>query len=134
MCVFGWGPSSNVFDVMDLLQVLGLSPVVNFAYMPLHWRSDTSFGEVFLNAVTPEAALELWGILDGMQFEGESECLTVRWATKVQGLDALIQKYRNSSAMHPSVPVKAKPHLFDDGRCSRFPDPTRKLAKPRRHA
>ena len=112
--------------------MLGKISIVDFAYMPMHFKTGSSFGEVFLNAVSPEAALELWQALDGVEFSGESEsCLTVCWATKVQGLDALIDKYRNFSLMHPSVPAEAKPHLLANGMCSRFPAPTRKLMKPR---
>ena len=107
---------------------------VDFAYMPMDFKKGTSFGEVFVNAVSPEAALELWHILDGMEFQGESGCLTVKWATKVQGLGALIEKYRNFSVMHHSVPAVAKPQLLVNGTCSHFPAPTRKLKKPRAHA
>ena len=100
--------------------------------MPMDFKHGVPYGEVFLNAVSPEAALELWDVLDGPQ--GENGSFAVCWNTKVQGLDALIKKYRNYSVMHPAVHEKAKPRLFKDGESMAFPAPTRKVKFPRARA
>ena len=102
---------------------------VNFLYMPMDFQRQVSFGEVFVNATSPQAALDLWENLNE-----ENEEYQVCWATKVQGLRALIQKYRNFSIMRSDVSDEAKPRLYISGARTPFPAPTKVLARPRTKA
>ncbi|CAE7519537.1 ML2 [Symbiodinium natans] len=123
LCVFGWGQDCSVEFVAKMLKANELLHKVNFLYMPMDFRRQVSFGEVFVNAISPSAAGDLWESL-----KGEYQ---VRWASKVQGLSALIQKYRNFSVMHHDVPDEAKPRLYVSGARIPFPAPTKKLTRPR---
>lgn len=53
------------------------------------------------------------------------------WSEPLQGLQDLIERYRNSPVMHHSVPEECKPLYFRRGRPVAFPAPTRPLRPPR---
>jgi hypothetical protein len=54
------------------------------------------------------------------------------WGHPLQGLDAHVQRYRNSPVMSESVPDECKPLLLQDGLRVPFPLPTKQLRTPRR--
>ncbi|CAE7033180.1 ML1 [Symbiodinium natans] len=129
LCVFGWPAEWFAEDVLKTVEAWGCRGQIDFLYMPRDFRLGRSFGECFFNAISVDEVLSLWAKMDGKWLRGQQ--LRVHWATKVQGLDALIEKYRNFSIMHSSVPWDAKPLLLTDGLHTPFPPPTRKLTKPR---
>lgn len=53
------------------------------------------------------------------------------WGGPHQGLEAHVERYRNSPVMHEDVPDTFKPVLFANGVRISFPLPTRKLRAPR---
>merc|ERR1719498_778285 len=55
----------------------------------------------------------------------------VSWSDPLQGLDAHVDRYRNSPLMHEAVPDMYKPVLLKDGIRISFPPPTKKLRAPR---
>merc|ERR1719181_116213 len=57
--------------------------------------------------------------------------LEVTWSDLSQGLEENIERYRNSSMLHASVPEEFKPLLFSQGARVPFPPPTRPIRQPR---
>merc|ERR1711953_941442 len=55
----------------------------------------------------------------------------VTWGDQGQGLEAHIQRYRNSPVMPPECPEEVKPLLLVDGERVDFPPPTKRLRAPR---
>jgi len=66
-----------------------------------------------------------WGVQCGHKKQAE-----ITWSETCQGREAHIERYRNSSVMHESVPDHFKPVLFVDGERVSFPAPTRLLRAP----
>jgi len=86
-----------------------------------------------LNFVDSEEALRFQLRFDGFCEWGRvsEKIAQVRWGEPLQGLEAHIQRYRNSPVMHPAVSEEYKPMLFSNGRCVPFPGPTQRLRAPR---
>jgi hypothetical protein len=91
----------------------------------------------FVNFTSGEAALEF--LVAGANAQGfaESACVgeggsRTSWAVGMQGLQAAIEKYRDSSVMHAVVPDQCKPLLIKNGQIVSFPKPTKRIPKPRR--
>lgn len=61
----------------------------------------------------------------------EFEVLSVSWNEPLQGLEAQIERYRNSPVMHESVPKDFRPALFNNGQQVVFPSPTTRVKAPR---
>eukprot|EP00927_Polykrikos_kofoidii_P014630 TRINITY_DN1643_c0_g1_i1.p1 TRINITY_DN1643_c0_g1~~TRINITY_DN1643_c0_g1_i1.p1 ORF type:complete len:790 (-),score=157.77 TRINITY_DN1643_c0_g1_i1:270-2531(-) len=119
--------------VTDMLTSEGFGTQVDFVYVPMNFRNKASFGYTFVNLVSPEAAdacrerfegYKLWPIPSDKVCE-------VSWSGMHQGLEAHIERYRNSPVMHESVPDEFKPAIFDGGVRGVFPPPTKALRPPR---
>jgi len=86
-----------------------------------------------VNFVTPAAARTALATLQG--FSGPTlpcaKPLEVCWSASLQGLEAHVERYRNSAAMCPGVPDECKPLLLVSGKPVAFPAPTRQLKAPR---
>mmetsp|Transcript_65123 Transcript_65123/g.128611 ORF Transcript_65123/g.128611 Transcript_65123/m.128611 type:complete len:83 (-) Transcript_65123:41-289(-) len=60
-----------------------------------------------------------------------SKVCAVSWGNPLQGLQAHIEKFRNSPVMHSEVKDEWKPILFRQGHRIAFPDPTKVIQRPR---
>lgn len=106
----------------------------DFVYLPTDFRSWLAFGYAFVNMVTPEDATDIMRCLEGFdawKHDGEGKTCNVVWSDPYQGLEANIERYRNSPVMNDSVSEQYKPMLFSAGRPVPFPAPTKKLRQPR---
>lgn len=112
-------------NLMDVLRAKGLAANVDFLYVPGKLKIKER-GCAFVNLTTPEAAEEClikfqgftdWGV------SGAKEVCEIDWCTDHQGLNAYIERYRNSLLMHESVDDEDKPALFENG--FRIPFPTK---------
>lgn len=106
----------------------------DFVYLPTDFRTLLAFGYAFVNMLTSEDANDIMRCLEGFdawKCDNEGKECDVVWSDPYQGLDANIERYRNSPVMHESVGEKYKPMLFKDGRLAPFPLPTKKLRQPR---
>jgi hypothetical protein len=128
--------SCTVGHIVDLLDLHGFHGKYDLVYVPMDFTSMLSHCYAFVNFSSEGAALEF--LSRGTDTQGFSESSYVGeggskidWAAGMQGLPAAIEKYRNSPIMHALVPDECKPLLFDDGRITTFPKPTKKIQKPR---
>merc|ERR1711988_924561 len=109
---------------------------VDFYYMPVDFNSCTNMGYAFVNFHTIDAADAFRREFDGFRlplYQDSNKVLAVSEA-RVQGLQANIDRFRNSSVM-VKVSDEYKPMVFDkEGERIPFPKPdaeVRESAGPR---
>jgi hypothetical protein len=127
-------PNNYTRDVLlHLIGNEGFSMSYDFMYLPMDFKKDANLGYAFLNLVNPEEALRFQSHFHGFNGWGSAseKVAEVSWAEPLQGLEAYIERYRNSPVMHPERPEDHKPLLFSQGQCVPFPKPTRQLRAPR---
>mmetsp|Transcript_108 Transcript_108/g.270 ORF Transcript_108/g.270 Transcript_108/m.270 type:complete len:230 (-) Transcript_108:890-1579(-) len=117
----------------EVLDREGFGASFNFIYIPSDIATGNSFHYAFVNFITPQEALRCQNHFTGftnwpMPCPGPCR---VDWSQALQGLNELIQRYRNSPLMHPSVPDGLRPALFAQGRRVAFPSPTAVVRAPR---
>lgn len=123
-------------NLLDLLDKFGFAGKYSFVYLPMDFKTDANLGYAFVDMVCPEEAELLHERVQGfsdwapMAFSSEKVC-EVAWSDALQGLDAHIERYRNSPVMHESVPTSFKPLVFVNGDPVPFPAPTKKIRPPR---
>jgi hypothetical protein len=114
------------------MELHGLGGHYDIVYVPMDFEREQSLGYGFVNFISPDAASLCFKTFDGLdkwQWKCSKVC-QVAWS-EVQGFDANIGQYRNSPAMHPSIPEMFKPSIYSDGLPVEFPPPTRELKRPR---
>jgi len=109
---------------LQVMDTEGFSGQYDFVYLPTDFKRNVRFGYAIVNFVSARAARAASSLLEG------HEGWTVEWSESHQGLDALIQRYRNSTVMHESVADVHKPLLFSAGIRATFPAPTEVLMVP----
>lgn len=122
-------------DLVATLKSRGFGEKVDFLYMPFDLETGGALGYAWVNLQTPADAKLMMRSLEGFKWSVPSEkrC-SVGWCHPFQGLQALVEKYRNSPLMHEVVPDYCRPLLFKDGERIPFPLPTKPLKPPRRGA
>lgn len=123
--------------LLTLLDTQGFSALYTFVYLPIDFRTGHSFGYGFIDFTTPEVAEKFRAHFGGFTAWAvpSDRVGEVCWSEPLQGLEAHIERYRNSPMMHESVSDAFKPMLFDKGVRVPFPPPTKRLKPPRlRHA
>jgi hypothetical protein len=120
-------------NVLEILDTNGFRGFYDLIYLPVDFNTGAGFGYCFVNFVDTEHAEEFMGKLDGFKdwTVNSGKVLEVSWTTQRQGLEAHIDRYRNSPVMHESVPDEQRPALFVQGERVPFPLPTKKLRPPR---
>lgn len=119
--------------LLDVFDREGLQSLYNFVYLPIDFQSRVSYGYAFLNLINHESAEKAMQKLQGFTHWKASsrKVLEVCWSDPHQGIEAHIERYRNSPVMHPRVPDEHKPVLFVGGICVPFPEPTKQIRPPR---
>lgn len=127
-------PSSFRQDqLLRLLESSGFAERFDFVYLPVDFASGACLGFAFVNLISSEDALLVIGRLQGWSSWCDSSChkvLQLSWSDPHQGLDMLIDRYRNSRIMHKNVPSEYKPLIFKAGEQVPFPGPTKRLRSP----
>lgn len=129
----GFPESYSRAMVLRLLDDEGFFGRYNFVYLPVDFKRQKNLGYALINLVSASEAMRF-----GRHFEGyskwsessESAC-TVAWCSPQQGLQAHIERYRNSPVMHESVPEEWRPLLLMHGIPVPFPPPTMKIKAPK---
>merc|ERR1719379_3001438 len=105
---------------MDMLCSAGFADRVVFIYLPMNLRKAGNFGYAFVDFDSMAVAELCKDTLAGFSewSEGGSEkcdkALEIMWS-ETQGIDAHVQRYRDSPLMHPSLEDEFKPALFKNG-------------------
>jgi len=119
--------------LLELLDTEGFERCYDFLYMPIDFHRKAGLGYAFVNMVThadAESLMERLKSFDKWQTPSQ-KLLDVCWSEPSQGLEAQIERYRNSPVMHPDVEDKYKPLLLQGGVSVIFPGPTKRIRLPR---
>lgn len=124
--------------LISLLNAQGFKGGYDLVYLPIDFQTEVGLGYAFINLVSPEEADRFRSHFQGFSewdVVSQKTC-EVSWSDALQGVDAHIDRYRNSPVMHESVPDDFKPVLYQDGERVPFPVPTKRIRAPRlrRHA
>lgn len=122
--------------LIEMLDREGFALCYDFVYLPYDFKTGASLGYAFVNFLTPDAALRAFQGFDGYcrwTIPSRKVC-GVGWSEPHQGLEAHIERYRDSPVMHHDVPEKFKPLILKNGMSVPFPPPTKKLRAPRLRA
>eukprot|EP00440_Ansanella_granifera_P041563 gb/GFBE01045072.1/.p1 GENE.gb/GFBE01045072.1/~~gb/GFBE01045072.1/.p1 ORF type:complete len:223 (+),score=53.27 gb/GFBE01045072.1/:1-669(+) len=118
--------------LLNLLEEQGFASTFDFLYLPLHFDYMSCFGYAFVNFVSSEDAIRFHAHFNGFS-EWNVDCekvAAVCWSSKCQGLEAHIERYRNSPVMHKQVPDECKPIVLSNSVRVPFPRPTQNLQRP----
>jgi len=107
-------------SLLAMLDTAGLQGLYDFMYLPMDFKKGKVFGHAIINFTTNESAEQA-----SFHFAGAGA--TIEWSDQNQGFDALIQRYRNSPIMHPTMPEASKPLIFSNGSVVPFPSPTEEI-------
>mmetsp|Transcript_16464 Transcript_16464/g.31063 ORF Transcript_16464/g.31063 Transcript_16464/m.31063 type:complete len:269 (+) Transcript_16464:71-877(+) len=118
--------------LLDLMEQHGLSGKYDFVYLPCDFNRHANLGYAFVNLVDTESVNHFRKTFDGFTDWGmpTAKVGQVSFSGPHQGLEAHIERYRNSPVLHKSVPDEYKPAIFADGIRQPFPPPTRKIKRP----
>mmetsp|Transcript_130102 Transcript_130102/g.324349 ORF Transcript_130102/g.324349 Transcript_130102/m.324349 type:complete len:374 (+) Transcript_130102:114-1235(+) len=118
----------------ELLEVLDreeFSGFYDFVFLPEKSEPCQSERHALINLVRHEYALTLASRLQGRTFWGvgdRTRSCEVTWSQPVQGLEALIQVYRDAPENHANVEEHLRPQLFSKGWPVPMPPPTAPVA------
>eukprot|EP00930_Biecheleria_cincta_P033565 TRINITY_DN23256_c0_g1_i1.p1 TRINITY_DN23256_c0_g1~~TRINITY_DN23256_c0_g1_i1.p1 ORF type:complete len:237 (+),score=32.07 TRINITY_DN23256_c0_g1_i1:42-713(+) len=120
--------------LVDLFERNGFHGSYDFLYLPVNFKSDSSFGYAFVNLVDIQALSEFRLCFNGFKDWGcdTNKVAEVSLNCKLQGLQEHVKRYRDSPVMSHTVPDKYKPIILHKGIRVHFPSPTKKIKPPSR--
>jgi hypothetical protein len=115
--------------LLETLDNIGYEGKYNFVYLPIAFTSKQTFGYAMLSFVTHAVALSFMQAFDGFEdwLVDHDKSAQVEWSTAQQGLEQLLERYRNSPVVREDVPEELKPMYFVDGVRTDLPPPTKPL-------
>lgn len=124
-------PNQYTRDMLiQMLNKEGFAGKYHFVYLPIDFKTHAGLGYAFVDLISGADAERMRTHFEGFSrwiVKSEKIC-SVSWShPEQQGVDAHVQRYRNSPIMHEEVPDSWKPALFSAGVRVEFPPPTRKL-------
>lgn len=121
--------------LLDMLDGQGFFGLYDFLYLPMDFGRKANLGYAFVNLVDSETTSAFWTAFDGFSQWAlpTAKVCEVSWSGPFQGLQAHVQRYKNSPVMHHSVPDEYKPMIFAAGVRQPFPPPSKKLSRPGKH-
>merc|ERR1712205_119154 len=120
-------------DMLNLLESEGFFGRFNFVYVPFDFKRQKNLGYALVNLVSPAEAMRLICRFEGFsnwKLPCENIC-EVAWCDPHQGLQAHVERYRNSPVMHASVPEEWRPLVLSHGVPVAFPPPTMHIKCPK---
>jgi len=114
----------------ELLDSEGFGGRYDFLYVPIDSNTGAGLGFAFVNFVSLMDACAFQKCFNGFKrwTTPTSKAGSVGWSNAdQQGLEANIERYRNSSVMHHSVPDEYKPIILKNGLRIPFPKSIKKL-------
>lgn len=120
-------------ELFELLDDEGFQKLYDLVYHPIDFGTRLGFGYAFVNFISVAAAAECSEHLNGFDSwkTSHTKACEISQSTELQGLEAHVERYRNSPVMHETVPDEFKPAIFVDGNRVPFPSPTKRVTKPR---
>ncbi|CAK0841271.1 unnamed protein product [Prorocentrum cordatum] len=122
-------PSQYTRDMLiELLQSKGFLQEhhCNFLYLPMNFKLSQNVGYAFLNLTCKEETKRFFDVFDGFSdWAVEWDQASTVWWSDTKGLNANIERYRNSPMMRDDVPDIFKPILLSGGKRISFPSPTK---------
>lgn len=118
--------------VLPILDKEGFASLYDFVHVPVDFSTKVSMRYALINLVDHATAERFFQHFKGFKQwtpNSSEECIVV-WNT-LQGLDAHIERYRNSPLMHPNVPPQYQPALYTNGTQTTFPPATIRIKAPR---
>jgi len=109
----------------------GFACLYDFVYLPIKIKWNKAFGYAFINFVSESAGerfvehftnFSCWGV-------PHDKLAEVDWSKDHQGLEAQVQRYRDSPMMQVSSPDDMKPITLKAGTRVPFPEPTKVLVE-----
>jgi len=118
--------------LLSLLDEEGFAGKYDFVYLPVDFASGAGVGYSFINMTSHQDAEHFRVCFTGFTRWAfpSRKVAEVAWSNPNQGLAVHIERYRNSTVMHPSVCDEYKPALFANGVQVPFPSPTRIIKSP----
>lgn len=119
--------------LLAMLDSEGFGAHYDFIYWPIDFVTQAALGYAFVNLVDASYAAHFWSVFDGYSnwvLPSRKIC-GVTWSGPHQGLEAHLERYRNSAVMHASVPEHYKPVVFQNGHRIEFPMPSKAPRAPR---
>jgi len=127
-------PNNYTRDMLlELIDSLGFRGQYDFLYLPIDFQTQACLGYAFVNLVDSNFVPAFWRAFDGFSnwsLPSRKVCY-ISWSGPHQGLEAHIDRYRNSPVMHPDVGDECKPLIFKEGLRVTFPPPTKSIRPPR---
>lgn len=112
----------------------GFAGFYDFLFVPMNFGTNLNSGIAIANFrsnATAAEALKLFESYDRWLVDS-TQVAVPTWSEYEQGLQDLLERYKNSPLMHESVPDICKPATFNTlGEISTFPAATRRIRKPR---
>lgn len=118
--------------LVEQLNAEGFAGCFDFLYLPIDFTTRSGLGYAFVNFVSHAVAERFQRHFTGFDrwsMASDKVC-EVHWSS-LQGLEAHVERYRNSPVMHESIPEDQKPLLFSGPYRRPFPSPTKKIRAPR---
>jgi len=110
----------NRTSLLEMLDAAGLQGSYDFAYLPMDFKKGKIFGHAIVNFVSNETA-------EKANSHFTKVGVKIEWCDSHQGFDDLIERYRDSPIMLPSLPEVSKPIIFCNGLVAPFPSPTKEV-------
>lgn len=116
-------------DLVRVLDKQGFGGAYNFIYLPIDFASGMSMGYGFVNLNDGEQAQRFIQKFDRQRHwpRHVSHKICLANLSYTQGLEANVNRFRNSPLMSDEVPECFKPALFVGAQQVPFPRPTREL-------
>jgi hypothetical protein len=105
----------------QLLQLLksAFAESFDFIYVPMDFKKGRCFGYAVVNFVDNTAAEHALARMSSLELDGVSLC--AEWSKQVQGLPALVKKYRDSRVMQEESLEPCRPLVLRGGVPVDFP-------------
>jgi hypothetical protein len=127
-------PNNYTRDMfISMLNSEGFQGLYDFAYLPIDFRSRAALGYAFVNLTDTKTVEKFWEVFNSYTrwVIPTRKVGYVTWCGPHQGLEAHVERYRNSPVMHEAIPDEFKPIVLKDGKRASFPLPTRAIRAPR---
>lgn len=119
--------------LLELVDSMGFAGAYDFVYLPIDFKSQIGLGYALINFISVSDAQRCFEYFEGYcnwKVPCNTVC-TVAWSSPTQGLEAHIERYRNSPVMHHSLPDEWKPITLRQGIRTHFPPPSKAIKTPK---